>query len=177
LEVARGRGVQVVFDMDDLQSQGKQFDVILMIDVFEHLLDPDDTVRRLTGMLREKGKLIISTGYAGAPAYLKRPAEFWYFLNLEHVCMLSDGYIRHISEKYGLKAVFRKYTSHYKFKMSLRLRMKLDQIMYWNTYKWRKFGLLKKLYPFKQIFKTENYPYYPATKDHIVLALEKIPSL
>jgi 2-polyprenyl-3-methyl-5-hydroxy-6-metoxy-1,4-benzoquinol methylase len=175
LEIAKKKGIRVFYDMDEMENCGRQFDVILMIDVFEHLLDPSDTIRRLLQLLKKDGELIISTGYANSRAYLKMPSEFWYFQNLEHVCMISDDYLRYISDRNGLEVAFRKRTSHYKVRITLRAKWELTQFLYWNTLKMRKYQWLGKFYPFSGIFKLKTYPYYPATRDHLVVALRKLP--
>ena len=172
LRIAQEKGIKAFFDIAALEGCGEQFDLILMIDVFEHLLDPEDTISRLVRLLKKNGELIISTGYANSSAYLKKPSEFWYFLNLEHVCMISDKYIHYLCDRNKLNVAFKKRTSHYKVKITLRARWELTQFFYWNTLKMRKYSWLGKVYPFKGIFKLKYYPYYTATKDHIVVSLQ-----
>lgn len=50
---------------DDLASQYGQFDVVLSLEVIEHLFDPRFFVQRVREMLNPGGTLIISTPYHG----------------------------------------------------------------------------------------------------------------
>ncbi len=47
--------------IDEFAYQPGEFDAIVMWDVIEHLVDPADAVRRLTGALKPGGKFIIET--------------------------------------------------------------------------------------------------------------------
>lgn len=64
LEIARKNGLNVILgDIEDykvLSSINKQFDVILLMDVLEHLLSPVEVLKRLHSLLKIDGCLIIT---------------------------------------------------------------------------------------------------------------------
>jgi 2-polyprenyl-3-methyl-5-hydroxy-6-metoxy-1,4-benzoquinol methylase len=172
LQVAKSNGISVFETYEQLINSQIQFDVIIMIDVFEHLLNPIEVIDNMQKLLKKGGEMIISTGFANAPAYLKKPAEFWYFLNPQHVCMLSNEFIRYVGSRNKMEVVFKKLTSHYDTSPWVKLRLYIVHYTYWCTLKFRKFSFLHGIFPFKKIFKWKLYPYFPVTKDHVVVALK-----
>lgn len=73
---------------DDLASQYGQFDVVLSLEVIEHLFDPRFFVRRVREMLNPGGTLIISTPYHG---YWKNLAIALLGKSDAHYTALWDG--------------------------------------------------------------------------------------
>lgn len=63
-KVARAAGISVwVKDIESpefISSISEKFDAILLMDVLEHLIDPEGTLNRLQSLLTEKGKILIT---------------------------------------------------------------------------------------------------------------------
>jgi SAM-dependent methyltransferase len=172
LDIARSKGMNTFSSFEELKNTKVRFDTVLLIDVFEHLLNPMETIDLLLKLLKEDGEIIISTGYADSWAYKKQPAEFWYTVFPEHVCILSDRFIEFLCEKKGLKVNYKSTTSHYKTPIKQKFTYYTIYYSYWSTLKLRRFKFLYNIYPFKTIFKWKSYPFFPITKDHIVVALK-----
>lgn len=100
-ELAQSKGVTVVQEpVEDVSMPGEQFDLILMLDVLEHLYKPMDALRKVSHWLAPGGCLFAVTGSASGLA----PRLFggkWYYLNYpEHVGCFTQESIR-----YALKNV------------------------------------------------------------------------
>ena len=173
LKIARSKGINTFFSIEELINSEVRYDVILLIDVFEHLLNPVETLDTILKLLKNGGELIISTGYADSWAYRKQPAEFWYSVFPEHVCMLSDRFINFLCISNGLNVNYKSFAPHYKIALKHRITFYIIHYAYWSTIKLRRYKSLYKLYPFKKIFKWVKYPYFPVSKDHIVVSLGK----
>jgi SAM-dependent methyltransferase len=78
-ERARSAGIPVL-DRAELETHAGTFDVITAIEVFEHLVDPLDTLRYLRRMAKPGGLLFATTGNAA-----KAPASFcdWRYVEPE----------------------------------------------------------------------------------------------
>lgn len=89
------------------------FDVITLWDIFEHVPDPMDMVRRARELLKSRGLLFIET--PDASSFLDRsvimlarfgfvgPASIFY--GLHHLTLWNQKNIRHLLEKNGFKIV------------------------------------------------------------------------
>ena len=59
-DLERNADVAVIGSIDDRLPEIGRFDLILLLDVLEHLPDPAATLRRLTSILRPEGSVIVS---------------------------------------------------------------------------------------------------------------------
>jgi SAM-dependent methyltransferase len=125
--IARQRGVRIIDDDGLAGDFSESFDLILMSDVFEHLISPTATLARLARALRPGGSLLLATGIADAIPHDAHLPEFWYLQNPYHLIMLSRGHVSWLADRLGLlKADFRQ-CHHYQvsviagFKQRLRL--------------------------------------------------------
>ncbi len=89
------------------------FDAVVLVDVFEHLADPSSILARLAKRLRPHGKLILVTGDGDNSLCRRLPAEFWYFRNVEHLCMLTRRFADHLATTIPLQLVGWERVSHY----------------------------------------------------------------
>lgn len=89
------------------------FDAVVLVDVFEHLADPSSILARLADRLRPNGKLIIATGDGDNSLCRRLPAEFWYFRNVEHLCMLTRRFADHLATTLSLRLLGWQRVSHY----------------------------------------------------------------
>ena len=76
---AAAKGIKLL-SLDSFGSgTGMQFDVVILIDVFEHLTAPLVFLRKLFACLRHGGMLIIVTGNGDSRLCRINPGQFWYF--------------------------------------------------------------------------------------------------
>jgi 2-polyprenyl-3-methyl-5-hydroxy-6-metoxy-1,4-benzoquinol methylase len=102
---AEGHTDLVCADVEKLDL-GRQFDVILMMDVIEHLSCPGAALRRLREHLAADGVLIVTTPN---PVTLLRFASLALTgrvgANPEHTCWFSEPVLRELARRQGLELV------------------------------------------------------------------------
>ena len=101
---AVSRGVVVLGKtLDDLDS-GQIFDVVISIDVIEHVLDVEKFLNNALLHVREGGLLIISTGNPDCVFWKKVfRSKFWYSWYPEHLVFPSFRFFCAFAERHGLK--------------------------------------------------------------------------
>jgi SAM-dependent methyltransferase len=79
---ARALGIPIL-ESDELDEQSASYDVVTAIEVLEHLVDPLETLRRIRGLLRRGGLLLLTTG--NAEPYAARLHRWRYVIPEIHV--------------------------------------------------------------------------------------------
>jgi SAM-dependent methyltransferase len=111
---AERHGVKIVaewIDAIDDQLRGN-FDVITLFDVFEHLVNPLQDLRRLATLLRPGGLLIISTGNLDAWPWKLAGTEYWYLQTPLHISFGSQRLFRSLPQTIPLSLVHLKRMPH-----------------------------------------------------------------
>lgn len=115
--IAQGAGVHVLGgDLAELPAATARFDCILLIDVFEHLLDPLMALRRLVGLLANGGTIVVVTGRTDClPVRIAGPS-YWYFACPDHLVFLNRRYTRWLASVLpGITARYRP-VRHFEFR-------------------------------------------------------------
>lgn len=98
-----------------------QFDVITLIDVIEHVVDPAETLDQLLAHLAPAGCLMVGTGDPTSAAWQRVfRARFWYSCFPEHISFPSPQYFRLWQQRRGLQP-------------PLILRTRYRQLPIWRT--------------------------------------------
>lgn len=80
------------------------FDLVVSIDVVEHVLDVEEFLEQALAHVKGNGLLIISTGNPGCVAWKKVfKSKYWYSLFAEHVTFPSYNYYIEFSRRHGLQ--------------------------------------------------------------------------
>jgi len=74
--LARKSGLEIFTSLDDLLEKNAYFDIIILSHVIEHLLDPEQEIKRLLPLLSENGRIIITTPNANSLGH-KIFGKFW----------------------------------------------------------------------------------------------------
>lgn len=174
LKEAAKKGI-ITITKDELVNYTRKLDVIILSDVFEHAAEPTKLISDLLKMLNKDGILVISTGYADAKACQYDLANFWYFRTIQHVCMMGADYINYLQARFKTRVLKKIVCSHYqasfKQKMFYGLRFNLYKFIDSN----RSSVLVRAISRVPYISKITNWkqqPYYPYSKDHVVLFLQ-----
>jgi SAM-dependent methyltransferase len=79
------------------------FDVVVSIDVIEHVLDVEKFLKQALAHVKESGWLVVSTGNPSCFAWRKVfKSKYWYSLYPEHVTFPSYKYFKEFSKQNGL---------------------------------------------------------------------------
>jgi SAM-dependent methyltransferase len=174
---ARRRGITIISERDLDDTQERAFDSIILSDVFEHLVEPTVTLRRLAGQLSPGGRLLIVTGLADAVHPRVLIAEHWYFRIGAHLQMLSLRHLDWLACTLGLSVNSVKIVSHYKRHL-LRFSKQLIQSALYRTTKLKSTtmmaDIIRRTYLLRRASLWTNLPATDQIKDHVVVELLKI---
>lgn len=169
-QAAAAKGIHMLPALDP--SHGR-FDAIVMADVFEHLRAPADTLRRLCALLRPGGRLLLLTGNGDAPACRIAPARFWYFRNVEHLCMLTPRATAWLARALGCALEHWQELSHFDAPLLQRWQKAARHFSYWQFR--RRTLLSQTILPLLPGFnRARHWPEPPIndlTRDHVLVIL------
>ena len=129
---AAKKGLTMLSFQDAISMLDRKFDAIVMVDVFEHLAHPLDLLQQLVTLLAEGGVLILVTGNGEAPACRRDPGQFWYFRNVEHLCMLTRQCADFLCDRLGLRIEQWVEMSHYDASISERMVQLAQNFVFWQ---------------------------------------------
>lgn len=173
-QVAADRGLSILTPQD-IRSKPSEMDCVILVDVFEHLLNPVETLTELTALLKPGGKLVIATGNGDTPICRLDPAQFWYFRIVEHVCMLGRKHAEFLGTVLNLALMGWFECSHYDTPLRERGYQVLRHLAYRRIAKGS--AVIKKLIRFvpggRRIGDWKFAPAVTYHKDHVVIVFEK----
>ena len=101
-ESASSKGINILADTLDGVESGKVFEIIVSIDVIEHILDVEEFLSLALAHVKENGLLIISTGNPDSFFWKKIfKSEYWYNYYPEHVTFPSYRYYSKFSKHHS----------------------------------------------------------------------------
>lgn len=101
---AAERGIEVIGrSIRELGQIGRQFDVVMAVDVIEHMHQPAEMLRQMHGLTRPGGMLLVSSGDADAWPWRLAGNAFWYSTMPEHVSFVSRQWARCMALDLGLQ--------------------------------------------------------------------------
>lgn len=100
-------------DLADLTAASAlKFDVVVAIDVIEHVLDPLQFLDELAKVTLANGVIIISTGNTDSLAWRFMKSRYWYCAIAEHLTFINPRWYRNAAPKCGLTIEFTQQFSH-----------------------------------------------------------------
>lgn len=167
---ASSRGLRMIEPALLAGAMPEKFDAIVLVDVFEHLRKPVALLQQLAQHLTPEALLVIATGNGDAPACRRDPAQFWYFRTLEHLSMLTERHLRHLSTALGLSLESLTQICHYDLSAREKAVLWFQDFIYWQfrrrTFLARTFlPLLPKI---RRARTWTSAPVYTCTRDHVV---------
>lgn len=148
-------GIDILSNYIDETIESNQFDVVLMLDVIEHIKDPNKLISDIQKVLKKDGILIIGTGNINsfnARLCLKRWA---YFGSYEHISFYSPQSINYLLKRNGLYI------------------KELIKTSYQGTVKYNLIRFLKNLFVVLQIKLFNFKKNVPLTRDHMIVIAKK----
>jgi SAM-dependent methyltransferase len=174
--VARSRQVTILTEQELSPKYHNFFDVVVISDVFEHLVRPTENLRYLMTTLKPGGMLIISTGDGMAAPRGALFSQFWYYRVPGHLQALCAEHVEWLAKTLNVTIYSQERMSHYDWKFR-------DWLKQWFSYKiYRRFyeqpqgmltRLLKMLPRIDRIALWQSAPALTYGNDHIVVALRK----
>ena len=176
-QVANNKGINIITEEELISfNQESGFDVIVMCDVFEHLIHPTDVLRYLFNSLKSGGLLIICTGNGDAKFCKKDIANFWYLRNIEHITMFSYRYAQFLEKDLKCKLLSYDTLSHYELTLYEKISQYIKTIVYWQFKEGKNLILRSLLKMIPLIRNAENWsipPYFVASRDHVIAVFQK----
>ncbi|MGZ5552083.1 MAG: class I SAM-dependent methyltransferase, partial [Chthoniobacterales bacterium] len=151
------------------------FDAIILADVFEHLSAPAQVLRQLAAVLQPGGSLMIVTGNGDAAACRRDPAVFWYFREIEHLCMITRRHADWLAAELRLRLSGWTSHSHYDLTWREKFVQEVQNLAYWQ-FRNRSFLArgLRFLPFFRRLRRADAAPTYSASRDHVLATFEKL---
>jgi len=97
-------GVQVWSSIEVMPAD-KRFDVIVAVDVVEHMPDPELLIRQLVSRLAVGGRLILTTGDADNRWWNRFGANWWYCFHPEHIAFVSRPWLDYVTQRSKLSVI------------------------------------------------------------------------
>jgi SAM-dependent methyltransferase len=158
-EHAEQRGVRIIAPMLEQCETDERFDVVLAIDVLEHLLNPSDFIEHVRGLLSEDGIFVGFTGDTAARSWKWHGSRYWYASLPEHQVFYNKTTIDQLAQKLGFEVVHYERTSHARFKSSRRVRDNFRGVIW---------GIMMRL----GMHKHASPPGWLPAKDHMLFAIK-----
>ncbi len=143
------------------------FDVIVTVDVVEHLLEPAKELRALSELLRPTGRLIVMTGNTDAVTFKIAKGGYWYCDIPEHVVFFNPASCEALAKQLSLEVKDIKTLCHYNAN-SHRHHLK-------QSTKFYAYFLFKNTVAalFSNRLKRTTYPNLASAKDHMIVSFAK----
>jgi SAM-dependent methyltransferase len=97
-------GATVWGDLGEVPDERK-FDIIVLMDVIEHIVSPRAFVSQLLSKLTKRGVVLLTTGDAAAALWALSGARWWYCFFPEHVAFISREWLNYHKTEVGFSVV------------------------------------------------------------------------
>lgn len=102
-ERAAAKGIEIVGrDFSDLDALPAAFDVVVAMDVIEHVGDPGTFLASLARATRPGGLIVVSTGNTAALSWRLMGGMYWYCSIAEHISFINPRWCKHAANELGL---------------------------------------------------------------------------
>jgi SAM-dependent methyltransferase len=170
--LARSKGIQML--SDPMEAGRQSLDAVVLVDVFEHLSQPTQTLVDLAGLLKPGGRMIISTGNADSPAFQEDLAQFWYMRTLEHLVMISKTYAQFLCDRLGGRLDAWQEVCHYRWRLAEQVRERTRRFAYQTFHRSPRpaWAPVAACIPWvRRARHWQHVPPFTCSRDHVVAAL------
>jgi len=172
---AKLKGINVIGTFATENTLGeRKFDVIILVDVFEHLTDPMKEILLLHQHLKSNGRLLIVTGTTDCfPAKLCGP-YFWYFRLAEHLIFLNKSFAKWMANELDSNFTYEK-IRHFEFSWTKYESVKkmIYEFLWHLTWRWFSPNSPYVIIKMKRFARLKSPFLMTAWKDHALLTLSK----
>jgi SAM-dependent methyltransferase len=170
--VAQARGIRIVSCLADVGA----LDAALLVDVFEHLMQPLDELKLVAERLKPGGLLVLTTGDGDAPACRDDPAGFWYFRTVQHLIMLTRQYAEFLQPHLDATLISWQNVSHYDTPATEKIFQWARRLAYdiFHASPPRRGRWLASMLPFiRRARHWTQQPQFTCSADHVVAVFRK----
>ena len=102
-EHAAAKGIEIVGrDFSDLDTLRSPFDIVVAMDVIEHVGNPRAFLASLARATRPGGRIILSTGNTATTPWRLMGGMYWYCSIAEHISFINPRWCEHAAAELGL---------------------------------------------------------------------------
>ncbi len=170
--LAERRGIRVPAPTLENLAADELFDVILAIDVVEHIPDPVPFFARVARHLRPGGAFLLYTGDTGALTWRLEGSRYWYCSLSEHVSFYDRGSLTEIGARCGLSLADHRRMSHARTTPSDKTLCMLKNIAFLIGFYGRGFGVP----PLRRLFLRHHAPSWMPAPDHMLVSMRPEPA-
>jgi SAM-dependent methyltransferase len=167
--IAEKRGVEVLAPSLEEMEGGVSFDVVVAMDVVEHLVDPLPFFERVSGLLAPQGIFVILTGDNRSLAWRLQGSKYWYPSLPEHVSFYSRQTLEWIGRNLGLETVEYRRVCHKRLPLRRWISDMVKSAAYIGGRAVRGFGIP----PLRRLFVDRRGPTIQAAHDHLINVYRK----
>ena len=169
-DVATARGIQIIGDtIEDIPSSIELFDVIVSIDVLEHLPDPLDHVRKIASLLKPGGIFMAMTGDTGTWPWRLIGSRYWYVSLPEHISFYNQKSMQELSRTLDMKSVAHQHASHIRAKFPHWISQLTKNLLYFTAVKAHKITRD----PLSAVAAKRSAPDWLSARDHMIHVMQK----
>jgi SAM-dependent methyltransferase len=171
--LAQSRGIRVLAPTIETLAPEERFDVILAIDVVEHIVDPLPFFARVARHLGPGGAFLLYTGDTGAPTWRLEGSRYWYCSLAEHVSFYDSRSLAEIGSRCGLRLESHRRMSHARTTVSDKTLCTIKNIAFLIGFYGRGFGVP----PLRRLFLRHHAPSWMPAPDHMLVSMRPDPAL
>jgi 2-polyprenyl-3-methyl-5-hydroxy-6-metoxy-1,4-benzoquinol methylase len=175
-KIARQCGIDLVgTSIDGVEIDRPMFHAITLLDVFEHLPRPMDSLKKIVDLLVPGGIIIIATGNTDAFLWRMMRRDYWYYFP-EHVSFANHQWFSWAAGKLHLDIAMVKKFSHMKGPLLKKWRQIAHCLAYCGLERVRPYSWVYKMagviYPFNRTKKWTSAPLANLLPDHMMVVLK-----
>jgi 2-polyprenyl-3-methyl-5-hydroxy-6-metoxy-1,4-benzoquinol methylase len=171
--IAKSKGIQMLNSPSDAGTSS--LDALVLVDVFEHLPHPTQTISELVKLIKPGGRLILVTGNADSGAFQEDLAHSWYMRSNQHLLMFSKAYAQFLAEKLGAKLAGWTEASHYEYPWTNRLWQRARRFAF-QTFHGQKRPVYAPLIAITPVLRRAQHwsetPPFTCSNDHVVATFQ-----
>jgi 2-polyprenyl-3-methyl-5-hydroxy-6-metoxy-1,4-benzoquinol methylase len=104
--LARSKKITIVgSDFNEITNLPYTFDVVVAMDVIEHVENPTALLASMASVLHKGGLLIISTGNTDSLTWKMMGSRYWYCTVAEHISFINPKWCQYMASNLNLKLV------------------------------------------------------------------------
>lgn len=176
-EKAKKQGINILStSLVKVRIENPMFHAITLLDVFEHLPSPMDSLKKIVDLLLPEGIVIISTGNTDVLPWRLMRLDYWYYFP-EHVNFFNPKWFHWAAERLNLSVIMIKKYSHFKGTLLNRYKQLVRCVLF-SIVKYTKrnsfvYNRIISIFPFKMVNQWKSPPSTNLWRDHMIVVCKK----